>query len=92
MKRFQYGAAFTPLLYNARILFNRGCALNIKRKERAEKFKKLGAMIREQEWRDRRGEHDFHIETAPVRDPQLSSRMYGPKMRTLQFQKTSKRP
>ncbi len=43
-----------------------------------------------QAWRDRTGNHQFEIRGRACKDPEISSRMFGPQTKTQQWERTSK--
>ncbi len=61
-----------------------------KNAERREKYKLLGARISAQVWKDRLMDHEYEIRGRAVEDPALSSRMFGPKMKCQQWERSSK--
>jgi hypothetical protein len=64
-----------------------------KRAEHKEKFKKIGAAlstlsVNQIAWRDHLGDHQFKVVSKAIEDKSISSRMYGPQMKSQQFIRT----
>jgi hypothetical protein len=72
--------------------------ISSKQADRREQFRILGAAIsaqgceeiRHQAWRDRTSQHQFELRGRAVQDPSVSSRLFGPRMKTLQFERGCK--
>lgn len=50
----------------------------------------LRADLRERDWRDRRGEFHYEFQSKPLQDREVSSPLFGPLMRTIQWEPSSK--
>ena len=64
--------------------------LSQERKDRKEAFAIIGRMITAQAWRDRNMEHSYEIRGRAIADPSVSSRMFGPRMKSQQWERSSK--
>lgn len=69
--------------------------MSLKRSQRAEQFRKLGARITATEsnisaWKDATGQHQFEMRGRAIQDPLVSSKMYGPQMKAMQWERTNR--
>lgn len=62
---------------------------------RREQFRKLGARITATEsnlsaWKDATSQHQFEMRGRVIADPLVSSRMFGPQMKAMQWERTNR--
>lgn len=62
---------------------------------RREQFRKLGAMITAQQdnvsaWKDATGQHQGEWRGRAIQDPAVSSKMFGPQMKAMQWERTNR--